>query len=126
VTLMTLSEAENQGLRMADLATATALSASRMTRLVDELQDRRLVTKRRCGDDGRGNIAQLTSEGLQRLEAAYPWHLKSARTRVMDLLDPALTKRLGQSFNQVADGLPGASRAATDCAARRAPRPDTD
>src|SRR6266849_3248960 len=55
--LMNLSEAENQEMRMADLAAAIALSASRITRLVDELQERKFVTKRRSGDDGRGNIA---------------------------------------------------------------------
>jgi DNA-binding MarR family transcriptional regulator len=109
-TLMNLSEAENQEMRMADLAAATALSASRITRLVDELQERNMVTKRKSGDDGRGNVARLTPEGLKRLKAAYPHHLKSARTRVMDLLDPALSKRLGKALGQVADGLPGASR----------------
>ena len=37
LTLMSLSEAPRSELRMSDLAHATALSASRMTRLVDEL-----------------------------------------------------------------------------------------
>ena len=44
--LMCLSEAPGRELRMADLANAAALSASRMTRLVDDLQHRGLVTKR--------------------------------------------------------------------------------
>ena len=39
-TLMCLSEAPNRELRMADLANAAALSPSRMTRLVDDLQRR--------------------------------------------------------------------------------------
>jgi DNA-binding MarR family transcriptional regulator len=41
-TLMCLSEAPGREFRMADLANAAALSASRRTRLVDDLQDRRL------------------------------------------------------------------------------------
>src|ERR1700733_2745641 len=44
-TLMHLSEAPNRELRMSDLASATGLSASRMTRLVDDLQTRALVNK---------------------------------------------------------------------------------
>ena len=44
-TLMCLSEAPGRELRMTDLANAAALSASRMTRLVDDLQTRGLVTK---------------------------------------------------------------------------------
>src|SRR5271168_2279641 len=59
-TLMCLSEAPNRELRMADLANAAALSASRMTRLVDDLQERGLVTKRASSEDGRGNVAKLT------------------------------------------------------------------
>ncbi|WP_416959990.1 MarR family transcriptional regulator [Streptomyces sp. Agncl-13] len=60
---MSLSEAENQELCMADLAAATALSASRITRVVDALQSRGQVVKRRCEADARGNVATLTPEG---------------------------------------------------------------
>ena len=109
-TLMTLSEAEDQEMRMAGLAAATALSASRITRLVEELQERGMVVKRKSCDDGRGYVAKLTAEGLRRLKAAYPHHLRSARNRVMDRLDSTLAKGLGKVLNQVADELPGASR----------------
>jgi DNA-binding MarR family transcriptional regulator len=44
-TIMHLSEAPDRELRMNDLASATGFSPSRMTRLVDELQSRSLVTK---------------------------------------------------------------------------------
>src|SRR5271154_6523947 len=64
LTLMSLSEASGGALRMSDLADSTALSASRMTRLVDELQSRGLVTKRASTEDGRGNVAGLTPVGL--------------------------------------------------------------
>jgi DNA-binding MarR family transcriptional regulator len=103
--LMNLSEAENQELRMADLAAATALSASRITRLVDDLQARGLVTKRRSAEDGRGNVACLTDEGLRRLKAAYPDHLRSARKRVVDHLDPSLNRQMGETLRRVADNL---------------------
>ncbi|MFG2968772.1 MULTISPECIES: MarR family winged helix-turn-helix transcriptional regulator [unclassified Streptomyces] len=98
VVLMNLSEAENQELRMAELASATALSASRITRVVDALQSRGQVVKRRYEGDARGNVATLTPEGLKRLQDAYPVHLASARGRVVDLLDgrsvPALVRQL--------------------------------
>src|SRR5450631_2886396 len=63
-TIMHLSEAPNRELRMADLATATDFSASRMTRLVDDLQSRGLVTKTVSSSDARGNVARLTPRGL--------------------------------------------------------------
>ena len=58
-TIMHLSEAPNRELRMSDLAGATGLSASRMTRLVDDLQSRSLVTKMASSTDARGNVAEI-------------------------------------------------------------------
>lgn len=103
VVLMSLSEAENQELRMADLASATALSASRITRVVDALQSRGQVVKRRYEGDARGNVATLTPEGLKRLQAAYPIHLASARKRVMDHLDGRSLSALVRQFETVVE-----------------------
>ncbi|MFI6406049.1 MarR family winged helix-turn-helix transcriptional regulator [Streptomyces sp. NPDC050548] len=103
VVLMSLSEAENQELRMADLAAATALSASRITRVVDALQSRGQVVKRRYEGDARGNVATLTPDGMQRLQAAYPVHLASARKRVMDHLDGRSLSALVRQFETVVE-----------------------
>lgn len=105
VVLMNLSEAENQELRMADLASATALSASRITRVVDALQSRGQVVKRRYEGDARGNVATLTPEGLKRLQAAYPVHLASARKRVMDHLDGRSLPTMVRQFGAVVEKL---------------------
>ena len=77
--IMNLSEAPNRQLRMADLADATGLSASRTTRLVDDLQSHGLVTKRASAADGRSNLAELTSLGLTKLRSAWPAHVSSVR-----------------------------------------------
>jgi DNA-binding MarR family transcriptional regulator len=101
-TLMFLSEARNQELRMADLAAATALSASRITRLVDSLRARDFVTKRPSPEDGRGNTARLTPQGLAKLKSAYPDHLSSARHRVIDHVDAATLRQTAQALENVA------------------------
>ncbi|MEU9387711.1 MarR family transcriptional regulator [Streptomyces sp. NPDC048279] len=105
VVLMNLSEADNQELRMTDLASATALSASRITRVVDALQNRGQVVKRRYEGDARGNVATLTPEGLKRLQAAYPVHLASARKRVLDLLDGRSVPAMARQFEAVVEKL---------------------
>ncbi|MFI9781714.1 MarR family winged helix-turn-helix transcriptional regulator [Streptomyces sp. NPDC051956] len=105
VVLMNLSEAENQELRMADLAAATALSPSRITRVVDTLQSRGQVAKRRYAGDARGNVASLTPEGLQRLQAAYPVHLASARKHVIDHLDGRSLPAMVRQFEAVVENL---------------------
>jgi DNA-binding MarR family transcriptional regulator len=103
--LLNLSEAENREMRMTELANAIGLSPSRITRLVDDLKGRGLVTKDRCTADGRGNVARLTDKGFARLEAAYPDHLSSVRNRVLDHLSPALVRRLGPELARVAENL---------------------
>lgn len=89
MTLLYLSEASDRQLRMTDLAQATALSASRMTHLVDDLQFRGFVAKRASTTDGRGNLAILTSAGVAKLEIARDVHLSSLRAYVFSRLDPA-------------------------------------
>jgi DNA-binding MarR family transcriptional regulator len=101
-TLMCLSEAPGRELRMADLATAAALSASRMTRLVDELQRRGLVAKRASSEDGRGNVAKLTPAGLAKLRKAWPVHLASVRDRVFDHVDPSTVTKAAQALSEIA------------------------
>ena len=101
-TIMNLSEAPNRELRMADLAEATGLSASRTTRLVDDLESRGLVTKRGSFADGRSNIAKLTPQGRAKLKAAWPVHLASARRRFFDHVDASAIQRTAEALSAVA------------------------
>ena len=101
-TIMHLSEAPNRELRMADLATATDLSASRMTRLVDDLQSRGLVTKTASSSDARGNVARLTPRGLAKLKSAWPVHLASVRRRFFDYLDAPTVEAVARALAEVA------------------------
>src|SRR6202161_491212 len=101
-TIMHLSEAPNRELRMADLANATDLSASRMTRLVDGLQSRGLVTKTASSSDARGNVARLTPRGMAKLKSAWPVHLASVRSRFLDCIDAAAVGGVAKALAEVA------------------------
>jgi DNA-binding MarR family transcriptional regulator len=101
-TIMHLSEAPNRELRMADLASATDLSASRMTRLVDDLQSRGLVTKTVSSSDARGNVAKLTPRGMAKLKAAWPVHLASVRRLFLDCIDAAAVEGVARALAEVA------------------------
>jgi DNA-binding MarR family transcriptional regulator len=101
-TIMHLSEAPNRELRMADLASATDLSASRMTRLVDDLQARGLVTKTASSSDARGNVAKLTPKGMAKLKGAWAVHLASVRRRFFDSMDAADIERVAKALGDVA------------------------
>jgi DNA-binding MarR family transcriptional regulator len=108
-TIMHLSEAPSRELRMADLATATDLSASRMTRLVDDLQSRGLVTKTASSSDARGNVARLTPRGMTKLKSAWRVHLASVRRRFFDPIDAKALDGVARALAEVADHLEDAS-----------------
>jgi DNA-binding MarR family transcriptional regulator len=97
-TLMYLSEAPSQRLRMSDLAAVCALSLSGMSRIMTRLEGLGLVRRERCADDGRGMNAVLTDAGLERLRQAWPTHLQSVRRHMFDHLRdvdlPAFTTAL--------------------------------
>ncbi|MFI2301532.1 MarR family winged helix-turn-helix transcriptional regulator [Actinacidiphila glaucinigra] len=103
--LMFLSEAKDRELRMIDLAELTRLSASRISRVVDSLKARGWVAKRRHEVDARGSVATLTPGGLERLEAAYPSLLASARRRVMDHMESGSLAGMAVQFETVAEHL---------------------
>jgi len=108
-TIMHLSEAPNRELRMADLADATDLSASRMTRLVDDLKSRGLVTKTASSSDARGNVARLTPRGMAKLKSSWPVHLASVRSRFFDHLDTSTIDAVARALSEVAEHLEDSS-----------------
>ncbi|MGX7682053.1 MarR family winged helix-turn-helix transcriptional regulator [Jatrophihabitans sp. DSM 45814] len=103
--IMHLSEAPNRELRMAYLAKATDLSASRITRLVDDLQSRGLVTKTASSSDTRGNVARLTPAGLAKLKAAWPVHLESVRRSFIDCVDATALEPVAKALAVIATHL---------------------
>lgn len=69
-----LSRQDGWHLRMSQLSRAAALSSSATTRLVNRLEDRRLIKRIICEDDRRGIYTELTPAGSRLLAAARPTH----------------------------------------------------
>jgi DNA-binding MarR family transcriptional regulator len=103
--LLHLSEAPGRALRITELANRAYLSGSRTTRLVDELIADQLVTKERNAADGRGFDVALTEEGLAALRRAYPVHLRSVRTRVLDHVDRSTLPCFSKAVIAIAESL---------------------
>jgi len=99
--LVVLSEAPNRRLRMGELAGRLVFSPSRITYQINSMVKRRLVRKQPCPDDGRGQEAVLTDEGMQALEAAAPLHLITVRDSFIDLLDPDELDVIHRVFDKV-------------------------
>lgn len=103
--LLHLSEAPGRALRITELANRAYLSGSRTTRLVDELIAEQLVNKERNAADGRGFDVTLTEEGLAALRRAYPVHLRSVRSRVLDHVDRSTLPCFSRAVIAIAESL---------------------
>ena len=84
--LVQLSESPDRRLRMTELADRVLLSRSGLTRLVDRLAREGMVERQSCPSDARGTLAVLTETGLQRLQDAWPTHLRGVAEHVTDKL----------------------------------------
>ncbi|MBU2666593.1 MarR family transcriptional regulator [Actinoplanes bogorensis] len=99
--LVTLSEAPEHRLRMGELAGKLVFSPSRITYQISSMVKRGLVRKQPCPEDGRGQEAVLTDEGLHALESAAPLHLITVRDSFIDRLDPDELAVIARVFDKV-------------------------
>ncbi|MBV9099208.1 MAG: MarR family transcriptional regulator [Frankiaceae bacterium] len=103
--LVRLSETPGRRLRMAELATGTQSSRSRVSHAVTRLEERGWVRREACESDRRGQNAVLTDEGFAALAAAAPGHVGQVRATVIDALSPAQLRALADASTTIADAV---------------------
>ena len=92
--LAMLSEADDRTLRMTALAHRTNATLPRLSHVVRRLEDRDLVERFPCPEDGRATNARLTQAGLAEVVAAAPGHVANVRRHVIDALTPEQLQQL--------------------------------
>ena len=103
--LVRLSEADEQKLRMCDLANALQLSPSGLTRRLDGLVSTGLVERVASPSDRRVMFAALTIKGHAKLAEAAPDHVASVRNRFLKGLTRDQIRELGDIFEAVRGNL---------------------
>lgn len=103
--LAMLSESPERTLRMSSLAQRTTATLPRLSHVVRRLQDRGLVERHPCPDDGRATNARLTQAGWEAVVAAAPGHVDTVRCHVLDPLTPAQVEQLRDIGNALLQGL---------------------
>jgi DNA-binding MarR family transcriptional regulator len=111
--LVHLSEVETGQLRVRELADLADISGSHTTRIIEDLARGGFVVKNRNPEDGRGIDVQITEAGLNRLRDAYPIHLASVRSRIMNRVEPKALSCFGDVIAAIVRGLEGAEDPAT-------------
>ena len=110
--LVQLAAADDRRLRMSDLADRLLLSRSGATRLVDRLVAEGLVERVTCESDRRGQWAQLTDAGIERLRGATPTHLRGVAEHFVDRLDPSELRELERMLERILVEEPSPARVA--------------
>lgn len=99
--LLHLSESQDSTLRMSDLADATGLSPSRVTRAVEGLRKRGWVLKTPDATDGRATTVTLTDTGRAQAAEAYAVQVTEARRILFDHLSADDVGRLGEVLSNL-------------------------
>lgn len=92
--LFNLSRQPGRKLRLRDLNKHLLLTQPSVSRLVDRLVDRELVTKESDPGDGRGTIVCLTDSGNALFRRVAVIHAESIRRRVGGVLSPEELQQL--------------------------------
>ncbi|GAB2762176.1 MarR family transcriptional regulator [Nocardioides salsibiostraticola] len=101
LVLAMLSDAPERTLRMTSLGHRTNATLPRLSHVIRRLEERGLVERFQCPEDGRATNARLTDAGWTVLVAAAPGHVENVRRHVIDALTP---EQLGQ-LEAIADTL---------------------
>ena len=96
-----LSEAPDRTLRMTTLARRTNATLPRLSHVVQRLENRGLVERFPCPEDGRATNARLTDAGWAAVVDAAPGHVDTVRRLV---LDPRTRPQLAQ-LQRIGDAL---------------------
>lgn len=91
--LAMLSEAPERTLRMTALAQRTNATLPRLSHVVRRLEERGIIERFPCPEDGRATNARLTAAGWDAVVAAAPGHVTTVRRNV---LDPLTREQLDQ------------------------------
>jgi DNA-binding MarR family transcriptional regulator len=103
-----LAASENdRSMRLTALAGETGLSLSRISRIVDTLEGRKLVERHACPGDARAVGAKLTSSGLKLIREAQSAHFASVQERFFDQLSGREIQTLAGVFGRFAPGAAG-------------------
>ena len=102
--LSTITEVDERRWRARALANQLLWSTSRLAHQVRRMEERGLVRREECLEDGRGAVISLTAKGQRVLEAAAPHHVESVRRHFIDVLTEEELRLLGDISAKVAKG----------------------
>ena len=99
--LLRLARAEDKKLTMSELAKRIMISPSGLTRVVDGLEEKGLVSRQRDSGDARVVTASLTSAGREKVRRAAQTHLRGIREHFTGRLSEAQLKSVANALQVI-------------------------
>ncbi len=99
-------------LTVGEIGDRVLLTSGSMTYVVDKLEKRGLVERRRCGEDQRRTFVRITAAGDRQMREIFPAHADAIRAAAAGLSADekrraiALLKKLGLHAQAMAGGTP--------------------
>jgi DNA-binding MarR family transcriptional regulator len=99
--LVELSDADDNRLRMTELADLTAQSRSRLSHQITRMEAKGLVRRDACDGDKRGMFAVLTQRGMATMERVAPSHVESVRRHFIGQVTPEQLETIKEACGPV-------------------------
>lgn len=99
--LVVLEHAEDQTMRMSDLAYLCNGSLSRLSHVARRLEGEGLLRRCAAPADGRSTLATLTDDGRELLVRAAPGHVETVRSLIFDELSREEVRLLGDMIQRI-------------------------
>ncbi len=99
--LVHLSESDCGSTRVSDLAAALDWERSRLSHHLRRMQERGLIERRDCPNDGRVAYVLLTPHGRETIEQAAPGHAEAVRQLVFTGTDDVELAAVQRFFDRV-------------------------
>lgn len=95
---------ERDGRRMGDLSATTSIEVSTLTRLVDTMEAKGLVARRRAADDARAIVLQVTPAGRRLTQRIVPIAERYEQVALAGF-SPAEAERLKAALRRLYDNM---------------------
>jgi len=101
--LARLSMADQDTMRLSELARDCDSALPRLSKLMDRFEAREWIVRRIDPSDGRYTLATLTDAGRQKVVDSAPGHVAQVRRLAFDPLTTAQRRHLGAALSRVAE-----------------------
>ena len=101
MALLSIAQADGHTTTMTNLAQATMMSPSRLSHVMDRLEDRGFTQRNRGEHDRRSTYASLTQDGVEFVVRATPEVIAHLRSTIFEAVTPEEAEQLNTIMTKI-------------------------